>query len=318
MIAIFKMTDEYGKQINLNLGVDKDLTKITNMFNSGGWSDNYSTDQLKEMNSYIVKSVEGISSVQANIITSDYVNKDGSIFQNSKTGYRNIVFTIGYNTYQDYYYDNVEYLRQKLASFFIPKSKINIQVDSTRGYLMTIEGYVESFEPVLFSKNPEVVVSIICPDPYFKGFVALGGYRTGSGSIDFYNQGDVETGLIFLIDGFYSSVPDFTITKTTNYNEVSEVMTYTGSKYSGGNLLTFYITTDIGKKSALMKVQDPGYEPGSALIYTPPSGASSVLGLIDGWLMCPPGLSSYQIILNESSYPLPAISIGGYAKFSGI
>lgn len=263
---------------------------------------------------YFVKNIDGLGPVKADITTSTYVTKDGGSFQNARGTIRNIVMQIGLNPSYALTDDPFGELRRALYLYFAPKSKVTMEFLSTNMETVFIEGWVESFDPTIFAKDPDMTVSIICPDPYFSSLIPELTFREGSGGISLSNSGTVESGVTILLDGFYSTTPNFTITKT---NPTTEVMTYTGSKYSGGNMLSFRFTTDIGEKSALLKTQAAGYVPGT----DDPLGSFSgtnIIGLIDNWLMVPPGNSEYVINLTETSYPLPRLYMIFYQKYIGL
>lgn len=263
---------------------------------------------------YFIKNIDGLGPVKADITTSTYVTRDGSSFQNARATFRNIVMQLGFNPTYSTSNDPYGDLRRDLYSYFSPKSKIIIVFENVNMEPVYIDGWVESFEPTIFSKDPDVTISIICPEPYFSSLTPNISLREGSGSISLTNTGTMESGLIILLDGFYSTTPNFTITKTA---PTTEVMSYTGSLYSGGNMLSFYFITDVGNKTALQKVNAAGYIPGTISPLDPFSG-TSVLGLIDGWLSVPPGNSEYTFDLDETSYPLPRLYMVFYKKYIGL
>lgn len=113
-----------------------------------------------------VRNIDGLGPVKANIRTTPFATGRGELYQGGSTGTRNIVLTLGLNP------DFVEYpsmamLRQILYRYLLPEQKTKLRFYSDEIPTVEIEGYVESFEPNMFSEDPEVVVSIICPDPDF-------------------------------------------------------------------------------------------------------------------------------------------------------
>lgn len=60
---------------------------------------------------------------------------------------------------------NIEDTRQKSYKYFPIKRKVRLTIETDNRILET-EGYVESNEPNIFSKNEGSSISIICPDPY--------------------------------------------------------------------------------------------------------------------------------------------------------
>lgn len=114
---------------------------------------------------YQVVSIEGLTPPNTNIITSSLVNNDGERFNTSKLEMRNLVITLKIK-------GDVEKNRITLYSFFKVKKPCKIYYSNGLRDVY-IEGYVESFEADLFSNRQEAQISLICPDPYFKGIETI-------------------------------------------------------------------------------------------------------------------------------------------------
>lgn len=110
---------------------------------------------------YQVVSIEGLNPPNAQINTSKIAGLDGSKFNSSSLNERNLVITIKLN-------GNIEQNRINFYSFFRSKEwiKFYYKNDSREVY---IEGYVESVACGLFTNNETMQISILCPNPYFKG-----------------------------------------------------------------------------------------------------------------------------------------------------
>lgn len=108
-----------------------------------------------------VLSVQGLNPPNAQINTSKIAGLDGSKFNSSTMNERNLVIMIKLR-------GDIEKNRIRLYSFFRSKEwcKFYYKNNSRDVY---IEGYVESVECDLFSNKEIMQVSIICPNPYFKG-----------------------------------------------------------------------------------------------------------------------------------------------------
>lgn len=109
---------------------------------------------------YQVVKIEGLDPPKANIITSEFANGDGSSFQSSKMGNREIVITVYIN-------GEVQKNRERLYKYFRSKEwcKIYYKNDTRNVY---IEGYVQAFDVSAFVKKQVAQISILCPNPYFK------------------------------------------------------------------------------------------------------------------------------------------------------
>lgn len=108
-----------------------------------------------------ILSVQGLNPPNAQINTSKIAGLDGSKFNSSTMNERNLVIMIKLR-------GDIEKNRIRLYSFFRSKEwcKFYYKNNSRDVY---IEGYVESVECDLFSNKEIIQVSIICPNPYFKG-----------------------------------------------------------------------------------------------------------------------------------------------------
>lgn len=121
------------------------------------------------------RKVDGLGPVKAAISTVELASESGSTFLSSKDSARNIVFNVEFKpdfasgfTYTD--------LRRHLYEVFTPRSEVEMRFNDSDLGEMAISGYVEAHEPDIFSDNPSVQVSVLCPDPYFR--------RPGAGSTE--------------------------------------------------------------------------------------------------------------------------------------
>ena len=112
-----------------------------------------------------IRNIDGLGPVKASINTAPFGAIDGEAYRGSSMGKRNIVISFGLNpNWSD---ETVGSLRQSLYDFFMPKMSTRLRLYSDELPTCDISGYVESCEPNIFSKDPDVQVSIICPDPDF-------------------------------------------------------------------------------------------------------------------------------------------------------
>lgn len=117
---------------------------------------------------YEIHGIDGLDPVKAAIVESDFGTIDGTQYQSSRRGSRNPVLTIGYNP--DYGINTVGSLRQNIYSKIMPKSPVTLRfhMDFTDPlHPLEIQGYVESVETPMFTRDPECKISIICQDPDF-------------------------------------------------------------------------------------------------------------------------------------------------------
>ncbi len=112
-----------------------------------------------------IRNIDGLDPVKASVNTSPFGSVDGAAYTGSSVVSRNIVLTVGLNPDWDNW--SYEALRRLIYSYFMPKRPVRLVFYSSDMPTVEISGIVESVEINLFSKDPEFLISIICPDPYF-------------------------------------------------------------------------------------------------------------------------------------------------------
>jgi Phage tail protein RIFT-related domain len=157
-----------------------------------------------------VRNITGLDPVKASVNTSPYGSVDGASFVGSSVLSRNIVLTLHPNPDWDLWtYEN---LRRLLYSYFMPKRASRLVFYSDDMGPVEITGVVESVAVNMFSKDPELLVSIICPYPYFTSVdpIVVTGQtvRTAVGNaviIDY--NGTIEAGMHVKISHVGNPVP---------------------------------------------------------------------------------------------------------------
>lgn len=143
---------------------------------------NYVGDSIKlelgrpELSGLIIESIDGIGPGKASINTSSLVTKDGSIFTRARASDRNITIRFRF-----LWHDTIEDARHLTYKYFPLKQKLNLVFETDRRSL-AIDGYVESNEPDIFSKESGTDISIICPYPFFYSTANDGFQVTSFGS----------------------------------------------------------------------------------------------------------------------------------------
>ena len=117
-----------------------------------------------------IRDIEGLGPVKANVNTTQFGSFDGELYSGSSVGKRNIVLTVGLNP--DWTLQSMADLRNSLYAYFMPKLWVRLRFTSDHMPDVQIDGYVESFEPNMFSKDPEIQISVICPKPNFVAVAA--------------------------------------------------------------------------------------------------------------------------------------------------
>lgn len=114
-----------------------------------------------EKSGFVIKSITGLGAGKANVNTTEVATNDGSLFNSSRIPSRNIVISLKY-----LWNDSVEDVRQLSYKYFPIKKKVTLLIE-TDNRSAEIEGYVESNDPDIFSKDEGSDISIICPNPFF-------------------------------------------------------------------------------------------------------------------------------------------------------
>lgn len=144
-----------------------------------------------------IRNIDGLDPVKATVNTSLRATVDGAVYTGGSISSRNIVLTIRPNPNWDTW--SYEGLRRLLYSYFMPKRSIRLVFESDDMIPVEITGVVESVAVNQFSKDPELLISIICPDPYFTSVdpIVITGQsiRSGGTAISIDYNGSVESGI---------------------------------------------------------------------------------------------------------------------------
>lgn len=198
-----------------------------------------------------ILNIDGLGPVEASISTSSYATLDGETYVGSNVGKRNITLTLGLNPYWTEYSSSSD-LRQLAYQYFMPKNEVTLIFTSTNLPVCEISGYVESVTPNIFSVNPELQVSIICPFPHFQDveFTVVSGSVTQRPTLTTTTIpyiGTVPTGIIIDFRRAYASSSQsvLQVINTTSKTESFAITTLVNSTYD------VRINTTMGSKSAL-------------------------------------------------------------------
>lgn len=147
-----------------------------------------------ERTGLMVYEVTGIGAGQASVNMLEMATTDGARYNSSRLTTRNIVMSIKLMELP-----TVEETRHKCYRYFPVKKNLTLKFHTDSG-VRQIDGYVESNDPVIFSKQEYTQISIICPDPYFYDAnytsMILSGYE-GLFEFPFSNESLTENLLIF-------------------------------------------------------------------------------------------------------------------------
>jgi hypothetical protein len=145
-----------------------------------------------------IRNIDGLDPVNAAVNTTPFGAVDGGAYTGGNVATRNIVLTLHPNPDWDLW--THESLRRLLYSYFMPKRPTRLVFLDDDFPPVEISGIVESAHLDPFSKDPEFIVSVICPDPYFTSVdpIIVTGQSvhvaTGASIIVDY-KGNVESGM---------------------------------------------------------------------------------------------------------------------------
>lgn len=114
-----------------------------------------------EESGFVVQSVTGIGPGKASINTTDSATYDGSVYNSARMDTRNIVLGLKF-----LWNSTIEDVRHVSYKYFPLKKKVKLKF-TTDNRVSEVEGYIESNEPNIFSKDEGADISIICPNPFF-------------------------------------------------------------------------------------------------------------------------------------------------------
>jgi Phage tail protein len=155
--------------------------------------------------------IDGLEPVKASVNTTPFGSVDGSSYVGSSVISRNIVLTLRPNpNWDDWTYES---LRRLIYSYFMPKRSTKLEFYSDDIPPVGISGIVEGVDVNVFSEDPQLLVSIICPDPYFISLdpmVVTGQtIREGDAPIQIEYEGTIETGVYVQVTDAANTQPDF-------------------------------------------------------------------------------------------------------------
>ena len=114
-----------------------------------------------EESGFIIKSIEGLGPVKANINFKELATNDGAIDNSARLSSRNIVMSLQFMESP-----TIEETRLKSYKYFPIKRNIKFLIETDNRICETI-GRVETNVPTIFSNAEGCQISILCPNPYF-------------------------------------------------------------------------------------------------------------------------------------------------------
>lgn len=230
-----------------------------------------------EKSGFIVQSVTGLGPGKATVNTTEVSTSDGGFYNSSRLATRNIVLTLGFlplNTIED--------TRQLSYRLFPIKKKLTLTFDTDNRHA-SIDGYVESNEPTIFSKEESTTISILCPDPYFYSDGDDGEQETS-----FYG---IEPLFEFPFSNESLDAPLIVFDRTTINDE--KIVTYAGDTETGivirihavgkaGNITIYNVGTQESMGLNITDFVTGGIQPGDDIVVSTVRGQKSAYLIRNG------------------------------------
>lgn len=242
-----------------------------------------------------VRGITGLGPVKASVNTTPFGSIDGEAYKGSSVGKRNIVFTFGLNP--NWVDQSIASLRQLLYEYFMPKQSVKLTFHSDLP-TCAIYGIVESFEPNIFSRDPEIQVSIICPMPDFVSVASSqvnGIVGDGSTSIVIDYEGTISTGFVLEVRSTVGNVA-----YTGNIEVQNQVDLLQSPFVNTMDLTAIDVTVDTTKYFKMSSVRGDKYV---YSITTFDSIITDILKTISPdtkWPVLEPGSNEFQVVAAES------------------
>lgn len=122
--------------------------------------------------SYFIKQVDGLDPVDADISKTSYPGIDKDYFQSARVGGRTPSFQIGLRPNRKKG-ETVQSLRRGLYRVLPPKTPVRITINDDTMPQTYVDGYVKSVAPTIFSKSPDMVITILSMDAYLTSTTVL-------------------------------------------------------------------------------------------------------------------------------------------------
>lgn len=197
---------------------------------------------------YVVEDIGGLGPVKATIVTSDFARLNGQQYQASSRESRNITIKVGY---APNYAENetVLDLRLRLYNHFMTDTKVELAFYLSNGMVVNTTGRVETCEPAIFTREPQMDISILCFDPDYVDLTPVvinDVLTTDDVSGNLINViGTVKTGLSKLSFTAPQALSDFTIYHTTPSGQLHTMLV--SAPLQSGDVVT--LNTVPGQKS---------------------------------------------------------------------
>lgn len=127
---------------------------------------------IEDESGLFITGINGLGPVKATVNMTQLATADGDIWNSTRLAGRNIVLNARFT-----YAHTIEEARLMSYKFFPIGKKVTFHIE-TDNRMAETEGYVESNEPNIFSKESDMQVSILCESPWFSSVDEDGKQKT--------------------------------------------------------------------------------------------------------------------------------------------
>lgn len=256
-----------------------------------------------------IRDIEGLGPVKANIASTAYGQMDGEAISGVNLPNRNIVIKVGFNP--DWVEETVASLREKIYAYFMTKSTVRLRFFRDNGPTVEIEGVVEDCAPSIFSKDPEMQISVVCPLPDFVAVATshVEGWAYDAGDfINFTSLSNAEK-VPFKLELEYVSGAEYTdgqvVVQQWGTGMVADAVFVVTGEISAAMLLR--INSERGSKSAQNILPDD--EPINLL---------NTMTEESEWLYISPGTNSFRVVLESGVTEEIRATLTWHERFGGL
>ena len=228
-----------------------------------------------EKSGFIVKSIEGLGPVDAVINMTDTATHNGSLYNSARLDRRDIVMNLGFLQTG---HESIADIRRKSYKYFPLMKNVHILIETDKNVVET-NGYVQSNQPDIFSREEGCSVTIQCEDSFlysptinrttFSGVEPLFEFPFENPSLtepmiqfgsmvndrtkSVFYEGDSEVGIdinIYVMGEASGIVISNATTEERMKLDTSKIASLTGSGLIKGD--DIIINTEVGKRSAIL------------------------------------------------------------------
>jgi len=196
----------------------------------------------------ILKEVDGLGPVKATLVSSSFAGIDGEQYHSARREPRDIKLKFGMEPM--YGGTSVREIRKRLYKHFMTKRNVNLRFYMEDGLVVNISGKVESNDPPMFTREPEMEVVVRCFKPDFVDPTPVTVSSTSTSATGVLTElveydGTAETGIVLTVNvdrtlsefTFYHQGPDGVLSSmdfaaSLLAGDVLTISTVSGNKYA--------------------------------------------------------------------------------------